>query len=132
MPGEHAQSQRRAGGAGGATPGARTHVGQSNYYSFLLGYARPTAVSAMAMSTDGELFIADSLENRIKKVPVNRVYDAYRRVGQPYAQSPLFQFGPGMDMAVSVTNATRRIPDGALIEVDGSTGTVTVIDLGEQ
>lgn len=37
----------------------------------------------------------------------------------------------GIPCAVSVTNATRRIPDGALIEVDGSTGTVTVIDLGE-
>ncbi len=35
----------------------------------------------------------------------------------------------GIPCAVSVTNATRRIPDGALIEVDGSTGTVTVIDL---
>ena len=36
----------------------------------------------------------------------------------------------GIPCAVSVTNATRRIPDGALIEVDGSTGTVTVLDLG--
>lgn len=34
----------------------------------------------------------------------------------------------GIPCAVSVTNATRRIPDGALIEVDGSTGTVTVIE----
>jgi len=35
----------------------------------------------------------------------------------------------GIPCAVSVTNATRRIPDGALIEVDGSTGTVTVIEV---
>ncbi len=35
----------------------------------------------------------------------------------------------GIPCAVSVTDATRRIPDGALIEVDGSTGTVTVIEL---
>ncbi len=33
----------------------------------------------------------------------------------------------GIPCAVSVTNATLRIPDGALIEVDGSTGRVTVI-----
>lgn len=35
----------------------------------------------------------------------------------------------GIPCAISVTNATRRIPDGAMIEVDGSTGTVTVIEL---
>ncbi len=33
----------------------------------------------------------------------------------------------GIPCAVSVTNATRRIPDGALIEVDGSTGIVRVL-----
>ena len=35
----------------------------------------------------------------------------------------------GIPCAVSVTGATLRIPDGALIEVDGSTGRVTVLDL---
>jgi len=33
----------------------------------------------------------------------------------------------GIPCVVSVTDATRRIPDGALIEVDGATGTVTVL-----
>ncbi len=35
----------------------------------------------------------------------------------------------GIPCAVSVSDATKRIPDGALIEVDGSTGIVTVIEL---
>lgn len=35
----------------------------------------------------------------------------------------------GLPCAVSVIEATRRIPDGATIEVDGSTGVVTVIDV---
>lgn len=35
----------------------------------------------------------------------------------------------GIPCAVSVTNATRRIPDGAMIEVDGATGIVTVISV---
>jgi len=30
---------------------------------------------------------------------------------------------------VSVKDATRRIPDGALVDVDGTTGTVTVLEL---
>lgn len=35
----------------------------------------------------------------------------------------------GIPCAVGVTNATRRIPDGAEVEVDGSTGRVTVLSL---
>ncbi len=35
----------------------------------------------------------------------------------------------GIPCVVSVTDATRRIPDGALIEVDGGTGQVTVLEL---
>jgi len=37
----------------------------------------------------------------------------------------------GIPCVVSVTNATKSIPDGALIEVDGGTGTVTVISVPE-
>ena len=33
----------------------------------------------------------------------------------------------GIPAVVSVTDATRRIPDGALIEVDGTNGRVTVL-----
>lgn len=35
----------------------------------------------------------------------------------------------GIPCVVSVTDATSRIPDGATVSVDGSTGTVTVIDV---
>lgn len=35
----------------------------------------------------------------------------------------------GIPCVVSATDATRRIPDGALVRVDGNTGTVTVLDL---
>jgi pyruvate,water dikinase len=34
----------------------------------------------------------------------------------------------GIPCVVSVEGATRRIPDGALVEVDGTAGTVTVLD----
>ena len=34
----------------------------------------------------------------------------------------------GIPCVVSVTDATRRIPDGALLEVNGSMGTVTVLE----
>ncbi len=35
----------------------------------------------------------------------------------------------GIPCVVSATDATKRIPDGALIEVDGDTGVVTIIEL---
>lgn len=35
----------------------------------------------------------------------------------------------GIPCVVSATDATRRIPDGALVRVDGSTGVVTVLEL---
>ena len=35
----------------------------------------------------------------------------------------------GLPCVISATDATGRIPDGATIEVDGDTGTVTVIEL---
>lgn len=35
----------------------------------------------------------------------------------------------GIPCVVSATDATRRIPDGALVRVDGGTGTVTVLDV---
>lgn len=35
----------------------------------------------------------------------------------------------GIPCAVSVTDATRRIPDGALLEVNGSSGQVTILEL---
>jgi pyruvate,water dikinase len=34
----------------------------------------------------------------------------------------------GIPAVVSVTGATRIIPDGALIEVDGTRGTVTILE----
>jgi phosphohistidine swiveling domain-containing protein len=34
----------------------------------------------------------------------------------------------GIPCVVSVTDATRRIPDGAFVTVDGTTGTVTVVE----
>ncbi len=35
----------------------------------------------------------------------------------------------GIPCAVSVTNASHRIPDGAMVEVDGGAGTVTILEL---
>jgi pyruvate,water dikinase len=37
----------------------------------------------------------------------------------------------GIPCVVSATDATRRIPDGALVEVDGTAGTVRVLELAE-
>ncbi len=38
----------------------------------------------------------------------------------------------GIPSVVSITGATKRIPDGALVEVDGHNGTVTILELPAQ
>ncbi len=49
-------------------------------------------------------------------------------VGAPLSHAIIVSRELGIPCAVSVTDATRRIPDGASVEVDGATGTVTVLD----
>jgi pyruvate,water dikinase len=48
-------------------------------------------------------------------------------VGAPLSHAIIVSRELGIPCVVSVTDATRRIPDGAMVEVNGDTGTVTVI-----
>lgn len=48
-------------------------------------------------------------------------------VGAPLSHAIIVSRELGLPCVVSVTDATRRIPDGALVEVNGDTGTVTVV-----
>lgn len=48
-------------------------------------------------------------------------------VGAPFSHAAIVSRELGIPCVVSVTDATKRIPDGAQIEVDGTTGTVTVL-----
>jgi pyruvate,water dikinase len=48
-------------------------------------------------------------------------------VGAPLSHAIIVSRELGIPCVVSVTDATRRIPDGALVEVNGDAGTVTVI-----
>ena len=49
-------------------------------------------------------------------------------VGAPFSHAAIVSRELGIPCVVSATNATRRIPDGALIEVDGTSGKVTVLE----
>ena len=79
----------------GAT-GAREFVGSINYYSRDLFFANPVAGGAIAMgpgATPGvspqDLYVVDMLPGQIKRIPVQAPFDAFRRVGQPFAQLPV-------------------------------------------
>jgi len=50
-------------------------------------------------------------------------------VGAPLSHAIIVSRELGIPCVVSATDATKRIPDGATIEVDGDTGKVTIIDL---
>ncbi|MCB0991964.1 MAG: hypothetical protein KDB16_13365, partial [Acidimicrobiales bacterium] len=51
-------------------------------------------------------------------------------VGAPLSHAIIVSRELGIPCVVSVTGATDRIPNGAIIEVDGDSGTVTVIEAG--
>ncbi len=48
-------------------------------------------------------------------------------VGAPISHAVIVSRELGIPCVVSVTGATRKIPDGAMVEVDGTHGTVTVL-----
>ncbi len=48
-------------------------------------------------------------------------------VGAPISHAVIVSRELGIPCVVSVTDATRKIPDGAMVEVDGTLGTVTVL-----
>ncbi len=50
-------------------------------------------------------------------------------VGAPLSHAIIVSRELGIPCVVSATDATRRIPDGATIDVDGDTGRITVIDV---
>jgi pyruvate,water dikinase len=49
-------------------------------------------------------------------------------VGAPLSHAVIVSRELGIPCVVSVTDATRKIPDGALVEVNGTNGTVTVVE----
>lgn len=51
-------------------------------------------------------------------------------VGAPLSHAIIVSRELGIPCVVSVTGATERIPDGAIVEVDGGAGTVTVVEIG--
>lgn len=53
-------------------------------------------------------------------------------VGAVMSHSVIVSRDLGIPCAVSVTDATRIIPDGALIELDGDTGTVTILSVAPE
>ncbi len=50
-------------------------------------------------------------------------------VGAPLSHAIIVSRELGIPCVVSATDATKRIPDGATIEIDGDTGAVTIIEL---
>ena len=48
-------------------------------------------------------------------------------VGAPLSHAVIVSRELGIPCVISATGATKRIPDGAMIRVDGTTGTVTLL-----
>ena len=50
-------------------------------------------------------------------------------VGAPLSHAAIVSRELGVPCVVSATHASRRIPDGAVVSVDGATGAVTVLSV---
>ena len=50
------------------------------------------------------------------------------QVGSPFSHAAIVSRELGIPCVVSAGDCTRRIPDGAMVEVDGTAGTVTVVE----
>ncbi|MBE7194688.1 MAG: phosphoenolpyruvate-utilizing protein, partial [Gordonia polyisoprenivorans] len=48
-------------------------------------------------------------------------------VGAPFSHAAIVSRELGIPCVVSATEATKRITDGAMVEVDGTAGTVTLL-----
>jgi hypothetical protein len=63
------------------------------------------------------------------EVPVLRRWERHTDGRTDHAAAGTVLAGDaGSPCVVSVTDGTRTIPDGALVEVDGTTGTVTILE----
>ena len=49
-------------------------------------------------------------------------------MGAPFSHAAIVSRELGIPCVVSATEASKRIGDGALIEVNGDTGTVTILE----
>ncbi|MGW5150385.1 PEP-utilizing enzyme [Rhodococcus koreensis] len=117
----------RAGAAGAALAAGESVVGVSGCTGTARGIARvlttPDDPSALE---PGEILIAPITDPSWTPLFVAAsavVVD----VGAPFSHAAIVSREIGIPCIVSATDATKRIPNGALIEVDGTTGVVTVL-----
>jgi hypothetical protein len=88
--------------------GSKEFCGSLNYFSQTLMFANPVYSGPMVIrpgardfngiSLVDNLIVAENLSQRILQIPVNASWDAYRRVGQPYATIPEGGWGRVVDM----------------------------------
>ena len=114
-------------GGGPLTPGESLHgVGASA--GVARGRARVVlATDSIAGFEEGDVLVAPQTDpswTPLFLVAAGVVVD----VGAANSHAMIVSRELGIPCAAGVTGATTRIPDGSLIEVDGTTGLVTVID----
>ncbi|MFC9763589.1 PEP-utilizing enzyme [Rhodococcus jostii] len=120
--------ERRSSGAGTILAAGDSIVGVSGCTGIARGRARvlTTADDPSALEP-GEILIAPITDPSWTPLFVAAsavVVD----VGAPFSHAAIVSREIGIPCIVSATDATKKIPDGALVEVDGTTGTVTIIE----
>jgi hypothetical protein len=113
-----------------AGTGTRQLAGSTTYYSQLLQYARPANVLTLAYGVDSQgeaIYIADAMDQSIKRLSLNTANPPDHNVGQLYAQSPDFFFDPTSKMAIDPFGNLFLTQGPKLMQVQSSPSGATTV-----
>jgi hypothetical protein len=117
-----------------AGTGARQLAGSTTYYSQMLMYAKPANVATLTYGVDSQgecIYIADAMDQTIKRLAINTGQSTDRNVGQIYAQSSDLFFQSTTKMASGLSGKLFLTQGPDLMQVKGATVTKVFPDLSK-
>ena len=110
--------------------GARLLAGSTTYYSQMLQFARPANVATLTYGVDSQgecIYIADAMDQTIKRLALNTANPPAHNVGQIYAQSSDLFFQSTTKMASGFTGKLFLTQGPDLIQVNSTPGTGAMV-----
>ena len=117
-----------------AGTGARQLAGSTTYYSQMLMYAKPANVATLTYGVDSQgecIYIADAMDQTIKRLAINTGQSTDRNVGQIYAHSSDLFFQSTTKMASGLSGKLFLTQGPDLMQIKGATVTKVFPDLSK-
>jgi hypothetical protein len=113
-----------------AETGARQLAGSANYFSQMLMYAKPANVATLAYGRDSQgecIYIADAMDQSIKRMALHTANPAEHNVGQYYAQSGDLHFVSTTKMASDLSGNLFLTEGPDLMQVTSAPGSLATV-----